>query len=318
MSADIDADGLDLITLGRSSVDLYGEQVGGRLEDMGSFAKYIGGSPTNTAIGAARLGLRTALVTRVGADHFGRFILEELRREGVDVSAVTIDPKRLTALAILGIRDREQFPLLFYRQDCADMAIAAGDLDPDFIASAAAVLINGTHLSTPGVFEASLRAATLARAAGRKVVFDIDYRPVLWGLTAPDLGENRFVADADVTARLRRVVGLCDLIVGTEEEFQILGGETDVIAALRAVRRETPALLVCKRGAQGCVAFEGEVGDGFEHGVARAGFDIEVFNVLGAGDAFMSGFLRGWLRGATLATACDYANACGGSSACAT
>jgi 5-dehydro-2-deoxygluconokinase len=302
---------LDLITLGRSSVDLYGEQVGGRLEDMGSFAKYIGGSPTNTAIGAARLGLRAAVITRVGADHFGRFILEELAREGVDTRAVAIDPKRLTALAILGIRDREQFPLLFYRQDCADMAIAAADIDPGFIASARAVLINGTHLSAANVFEASLRAVTLARAAGRKVVFDIDYRPVLWGLTAPDLGENRYVADAGVTARLGQVVGLCDLIVGTQEEFQILGGETDTVAALQAVRRATDAVLVCKRGPQGCVAFEGAVGADFAGGISRAGFDIEVFNVLGAGDAFMSGFLRGWLRAEPLDVCCDYANACG-------
>jgi 5-dehydro-2-deoxygluconokinase len=302
---------LDLITLGRSSVDLYGEQIGGRLEDMGSFAKYIGGSPTNTAIGAARLGLRAGLITRVGADHFGRFILEELAREGVDTRGVTTDPKRLTALAILGIRDPETFPLLFYRQDCADMAIAAADIDPAFIASAKAVLINGTHLSAPGVFEASLRAASLARAAGGKVVFDIDYRPVLWGLTAPDLGENRFVADAGVTARLGQVIGLCDLIVGTEEEFQILGGETDTVAALQAVRRATDAVLVCKRGAQGCVAFAGAVGADFAGGVAGAGFDIEVFNVLGAGDAFMSGFLRGWLRDEPLSVCCDYANACG-------
>jgi 5-dehydro-2-deoxygluconokinase len=307
----MDAADLDLIALGRSSVDLYGEQVGGRLEDMGSFAKYIGGSPTNTAIGAARLGLKAALITRVGADHFGRFILEELAREGVDTRGVTSDPERLTALAILGIRDREQFPLLFYRRDCADMAIAAADIDPDFIASAGAVLINGTHLSAAGVFEASLRAATLAKEAGRKVAFDIDYRPVLWGLTAPDAGENRFVADAGVTARLGQVVPLCDLIVGTEEEFQILGGETDTVAALKAVRRATDAVLVCKRGPQGCVAFEGAVGERFAGGVARAGFDIEVFNVLGAGDAFMSGFLRGWLRDQPLSLCCDYANACG-------
>ncbi len=311
MSADSNAPSLDLITIGRSSVDLYGEQVGGRLEDMGSFAKYIGGSPTNTAVGAVRLGLKAALITRVGADHFGRFIREELVREGVDVRAVASDPKRLTALAILGIRDRETFPLLFYREDCADMALSAADIDPDFIAQARAVLINGTHLSTPQVFEASLCAARLARAAGRKVVFDIDYRPVLWGLTARDLGENRFVANAAVTERLRHAASLCDLIVGTEEEFQILGGEADTVAALRAVRKESAALLVCKRGALGCVAFPGDIGAGFGDGVARAGADIEVFNVLGAGDAFMSGFLRGWLRDAPLATACDYANACG-------
>ena len=93
-----------------------------------------------------------------------------------------------------------------------------------------------------------------------------------------------------------------DLIVGTEEEFQILGGEADSMSALRSVRRSTDALLVCKRGSHGCVAFEGDIGAGFEEGVTGAGFDVEVFNVLGAGDAFMSGFLRGWLRDAPLAT----------------
>jgi 5-dehydro-2-deoxygluconokinase len=110
---------------------------------------------------------------------------------------------------------------------------------------------------------------------------------------------------------LREVAALSDLIVGTEEEFRILGGEPDAEDALRAVRASTDALLVCKRGPQGCVAFAGEIEAGFESGLARAGFDIEVFNVLGAGDAFMAGLLRGWLRGEPLATACDWANACG-------
>src|SRR5690348_18230078 len=114
MAEQIGGRALDLITVGRSSVDLYGEQVGGRLEDMGAFAKYVGGSPTNTAIGAARLGLKSALLTRVGADHMGRFIREQLARDGVDVAGVISDPERLTALVLLGIRDRETFPLLFY------------------------------------------------------------------------------------------------------------------------------------------------------------------------------------------------------------
>jgi 5-dehydro-2-deoxygluconokinase len=302
---------LDLITIGRAIVDLYGEQVGGRLEDMGGFAKYVGGSPTNTAFGAARLGLKAALVSRVGADHFGRFICETLAREGVDVRGVSFDLARLTGLAFLGIRDFEHFPLLFYRRDCADMALSEADIDPAFIASAAATLISGTHLSTPPVFAASLKAARAARAAGRKVVFDIDYRPVLWGVTALDAGETRFVADPAITSRLREAARLCDLIVGTEEEFQILGGEADPIAALKATRRETEALLVCKRGPDGCVAFPGAVGDDFASGVGRAGVTVEVFNVLGAGDAFMAGFLRGWLREAPLETALDYANACG-------
>jgi 5-dehydro-2-deoxygluconokinase len=118
-----DAEILDLIAVGRSSVDLYGQQIGGRLEDMASFAKYLGGSPTNTASGGARLGLKTGLLTRVGADHMGRFIREQLAREGVDVAGVLSDPDRLTALVILGIRDRDNFPLIFYRENCADMAL---------------------------------------------------------------------------------------------------------------------------------------------------------------------------------------------------
>ena len=302
---------LDLLAVGRASVDLYGQQVGGRLEDMGAFAKYVGGSPTNTAIGAARLGLKTALLTRVGGDHMGRFIREQLVREGVDVGSVRTDDARLTALVILGIRDRESFPLIFYREDCADMALVAADVDEAQVRSARAVLINGTHLSQPGVFEASMRAAELARASGGKVVFDVDYRPVLWGLTARDLGETRFVAHDAVTAILQRVLPLCDLVVGTEEELHILGGATDTVAALKAVRERTPALLVCKRGPDGCAAFPGAIPDSLAEGVVGPGFAVEVFNVLGAGDAFMSGFLRGWLRDEPLERCCELANAAG-------
>jgi 5-dehydro-2-deoxygluconokinase len=302
---------LDLLAIGRSSVDLYGQQVGARLEDMGSFAKYVGGSPTNTAIGAARLGLKTALLTRVGADHMGRFIREQLVREGVDVASVLTDEARLTALVILGIRDRETFPLIFYREDCADMALTAADVDEAQVRAARAVLVNGTHLSQPGVFEASMRAAEIARAGGGKVVFDVDYRPVLWGLTARDMGEDRFVAASAVTGILQRVLPACDLVVGTEEEIHILGGETDTLAALRAIRESTAALLVLKRGPDGCSAFPGAIPDSLNEGVVGPGFAVEVFNVLGAGDAFMSGFLRGWLRDEPLERCCELANAAG-------
>src|SRR5882757_5354566 len=178
---------------------------------MASFAKYIGGSPTNTAIGLARLGLRAGLFTGVGNDHFGRFIREELGREGVDVRGVKIDPQRLTALAILGIRNKVDFPLVFYRENCADMALTVFDVDPEFFGSARAVLINGTHLSTPSVAAASRRACEIVRNKGGRVIFDIDYRPVLWGLTPRDMGENRFVASERVTANLQGVLPLCDL-----------------------------------------------------------------------------------------------------------
>ncbi|MNS28662.1 5-dehydro-2-deoxygluconokinase [compost metagenome] len=302
---------LDLITVGRSCVDLYGQQIGGRLEDMTSFAKYIGGSPTNTAVGGSRLGLDTGLLTRVGADHFGRFIREQLTREGVAVDGLIEDKARLTALVFLGIRDPDTFPLIFYRENCADMALNADDVDAAFIQSAGAVLINGTHLSQTAVFDASIRACELVKAAGGRVVFDIDYRPVLWGLTGKDMGENRFVADAAVTARLQQVLPLCDLIVGTEEEIHILGGSTDTLTALRAIRERSPALLVCKRGPDGCSAFPDAIPASLDDGVVGRGFKVEVYNVLGAGDAFMAGFLRGWLRDAPLETCCEYGNACG-------
>lgn len=303
--------GLDVITLGRSSVDLYGQQIGGRLEDMASFAKYVGGSPTNTAIGAARLGLKAGLITRVGADHMGRFILEALRREGVDTTGVVTDPARLTALVLLGIVDKDTFPLIFYREDCADMAIDMADIDTSWLTSARALVIDGTHLSQPGVFAASLEAVRQVKAAGGQIAFDIDYRPVLWGLTTRDMGEQRYVADAEVTQRLATVTPLCDLIIGTEEEVRILGGHEDVITALKAIRAQTNAILVCKLGPDGCAIFPGEVPDRIADGLVVPGFPIEVMNVLGAGDAFSAGFLRGWLGGEDLATCGRWANACG-------
>jgi 5-dehydro-2-deoxygluconokinase len=302
---------LDLITIGRSSVDLYGAQVGGRLEDMGSFEKYIGGSPTNIAAGTARLGLRSALITRVGDEHMGRFIREELAREGVDTRGVKTDPERLTALVLLGIRDQSQFPLIFYRENCADMALCEDDIDPDFIASARAVVATGTHLSNPKTEAAVLKALRLAKAHGAQTALDIDYRPNLWGLAGHGDGESRFVESAAVTAKLQTTLPLFDLIVGTEEEFHIAGGTTDTIAALRRVRDLTPATLVCKRGPMGAAAFTAAIPDTLDQGFSGPGFPIEVFNVLGAGDGFMSGLLKGWLDGEAWPKALTYANACG-------
>ncbi|WP_018634311.1 bifunctional 5-dehydro-2-deoxygluconokinase/5-dehydro-2-deoxyphosphogluconate aldolase [Neomegalonema perideroedes] len=302
---------LDVITIGRSSVDLYGAQAGGRLEDMGSFQKYLGGSPANMAAGAARLGLRSALLSRVGDEHMGRFLREELAREGVDVRGLRTDPDRLTALVILGIRDETNFPLIFYRENCADMALSEEDVDPAFIAEAGAVVATGTHLSNPRTEAAVFKALTLARANGARTALDIDYRPNLWGLSGHGDGENRYIASGMVTERLQRRLGLFDLIVGTEEEFRIAGGFEDTLESLKAVRRLTPAVLVCKRGPMGAAAFTGEIPETLDEGISGPGFPVEVFNVLGAGDGFMAGLLRGWLRGEDWPTSLTWANACG-------
>jgi len=140
---------LNLITIGRSSVDLCGAQVGGLLEDMSSFNKYISSSHTNMAAGTARLGLKSALITRVGDEHMSRFIRAGLASEGVDVRGVITDPERLTALVLLGIRDDKQVPLIFYRENCADMALCENDIDESFIAESRAVVAAGTHFSKP-------------------------------------------------------------------------------------------------------------------------------------------------------------------------
>ncbi|MEX2649610.1 MAG: 5-dehydro-2-deoxygluconokinase [Alphaproteobacteria bacterium] len=301
----------DFVAVGRAAVDLYGEQIGGPLEDMATFAKYLGGSPANTAIGAARLGLEPAMITRVGDEHLGRFVRQFLAAEGVDVSQVRTDPERLTGLVILGIRDRDTFPLIFYRENCADMALSEQDVDANFVASVGAALLSGTHFSRPNVDAASRRVMALVRQGGGRVILDIDYRPVLWGLTGHGQGESRFVESDRVTEHLLGIVPGCHLVVGTEDEIRIAGGSTDMLAALRAIRARTPAVIVLKRGASGCVILPEAIPDALDQGLVVPGFPVEVFNVLGAGDAFMAGFLRGYLRDEPLRRCGELGNATG-------
>lgn len=302
---------LDVISIGRSSVDLYGQQIGSRLEDIASFAKSVGGCPANIAVGTARLGLKSALITRVGKEQMGRFLLEQLAREGVNTDGVVTDPERLTALVLLAVEGEGVSPMIFVRTDCADMALNEDDIDEAFVASAASIVVTGTHFSRPNTDAAQRKAIRIAKANGRKVVFDIDYRPNLWGLAGHDAGFERYVKSSRVSDQLRSVLGDCDLIVGTEEEIMIASGADSVIEALKAIRSLSAATIVLKRGAMGCMVYEGEVSDDVEAGIVGRGFPIEVYNVLGAGDAFMSGFLRGWLKGEPLATCATYANACG-------
>jgi 5-dehydro-2-deoxygluconokinase len=301
----------DLICLGRLAVDLYAQQHGARLEDASSFAKYLGGSSGNAAFGVARLGLRSAMLTRVGNDHMGRFLTETLSKEGCDIAHVVVDQERLTGMVLLGIKDRETFPLIFYRENCADMAVSENDIDESFIASSKALAITGTHLSTPGTLAASRKALAFARKHGVRTVLDIDYRPVLWGLTSRGDGETRFVADNGITAQLQRELDQFDLIVGTEEEFHIAGGSEDLMTALTAVRAVSAAIMVVKRGAQGCSVIEGAIPHDIDDAPTYHGTRVEVLNVLGAGDAFMAGFLSGWLRDESIERCCAYANACG-------
>lgn len=302
----------DLACLGRLAVDLYAQQFGARLEDVASFAKYLGGSSANIAFGAARLGLRAAMISRVGDEQMGRFLVETLQREGCDTSMVQVDPERLTGLVLLGLKDRDTFPLLFVRENCADMAVEAAKIDETFIADCRALLITGTHLSQPTVRAASTRALEVAGRHGTVRVLDIDYRPVLWGLTKRGEGANRYVPDAKVTASLQAMLPHFELLIGTEEEFLIAGGVPgDLLGSLRRVREVTPAALVVKLGAKGCCFIDGAVPARLEDAPTAVGERIEVFNVLGAGDAFAAGLMTGLLRGQGFLEAARLANACG-------
>lgn len=302
---------LDVICLGRAGVDFYGNQVGSRLEDMTTMSMYLGGSSCNMASNTARIGLKSAMLTRVGDDHMGRFLYETLEKEGVDVSHVVTDKERLTALAILGIKDKETFPLIFYRENCADMAVDEADFDESFIASSKALVITGTHFSTDQTKKTCLKALEFARGNETKTVIDIDYRPVLWGLTGKGEGENRFIKNDEVTQHLQKIIPWFDLIVGTEEEIHIAGGSVDTIESLRNIRKLTDAEIVVKRGALGCSIFKGSIPNTLDEGFTSKGVQVDVLNVLGAGDAFISGFLKGWVKEESYENCCAYANACG-------
>jgi 5-dehydro-2-deoxygluconokinase len=302
---------LDLVAIGRVSVDLYGQQIGSRLEDVASFSKAVGGSPANVAIGAARLGLKAALITRVGDEPMGRFVREQLEREGVATRGVHTDPQRLTSLVLLGVRDAETFPLIFYRENCADSALDEGDIDAELIGAARALLVTGTHFSLAAGARAQHKAIEVARSLGRKVVLDIDYRPNLWGLGGHDAGDTRYARSTAVTAALAAVLPSCDLIVGTEEEIHIAAGHEDTLEAVRRMRAVSTAVIVLKRGARGCVVFAGRIPERLEDALIAPGRDIEVYNVLGAGDAFLAGFLLGYLKDAPHEVSARLANACG-------
>jgi 5-dehydro-2-deoxygluconokinase len=297
---------VDLVALGRVAVDFYAEQIGSPLHQAQSFRMYLGGSPGNVAIGSTRLGLVVEMFSRVGADDLGRFLRETLEREGVGTRLLTDDPDHLSGLVILGVAPPDRFPLIFYRENCADMETRGRPSDAAVFREAKALLVTGTGLSRPETAEATLEIVRMARDAGTAIIFDVDYRPVLWGLGTKGDGETRYRHSAHVTETMGRLLPFVDLLVGTEEELKIAGGHDDIDAAIAELRNNVATTIVCKRGVAGCSVFEPGKPE-----QAYAGKPVDVVNVLGAGDAFLAGFLRGWLRGEPHATSAAWANANG-------
>ncbi|MGH3388294.1 MAG: 5-dehydro-2-deoxygluconokinase [Actinomadura sp.] len=271
--------GFDVVTMGRVSVDLYPQQIGVALEDVETFGKYLGGSPTNVAVAAARLGHRTALITRTGADPFGRYIHRALREYGVDDRFVTDVPGLRTPLAFCEIFPPDDFPLLFYRSPKApDLEIHAGELDLAAIRAARVFWATVT-----GLAEEPSRSATLAALAARSrqefTVLDLDYRPMFW--SAP--GDARHWA----RAALEHV----SVVVGNLEECEVAVGERDPDAAARALLGLGVELAVVKQGPEGVLAATRE------GSVRVPPVEVEVVNGLGAGDAFGGALCHGLLSG---------------------
>ena len=297
----------DLVCMGRVAVDLYAEQIHSPLENAQSFRKYLGGCAGNISVGTSRLGLKSAMFSCTGTDAMGEFLRKHLHQEGVDTTLLRDTSEHLTALVLLGVSPPDRFPLIFYRESCADMQIRPEDADPAFLRKAKALLFTGTGLSSPSMKVATQAAVKTAKEQGCAVILDIDYRPVLWGLTAAGDGESRFVASEAVTKELQPLLKDLDLIIGTEEEVMIAGGTETLEDALQVIRDSSNATVVLKRGEKGCEVFE----PGSQRSRTARPFPIKVLNILGAGDAFAAGFLRGWLHGETLETCALWGNANG-------
>lgn len=279
--------------MGRVGVDLYPHQVGVPLEAVTSFGKYLGGSPTNVAVAAARHGRRTAVITRTGADPFGRFIHQALAGFGVDDRYVTEVADLPTPVTFCEIFPPDDFPLYFYRQPKApDLEIFAEDLDLEAIKAADIFWVTGT-----GLCEEPSRSATMAALEARQghgtTVLDLDYRPMFW--SSPEVAGSQ----------LRAALAMVDVAVGNREECEVAIGETEPGLAAQALLDAGIDLAVVKQGPDGVLgARAGE-------SVVVPAVSVEVVNGLGAGDAFGGALCHGLLAGWEVERMLRFANVAG-------
>jgi 5-dehydro-2-deoxygluconokinase len=302
----------DVLSMGRSSIDLYSNDIGAPFPDIKSFAAYVGGCPTNISVGTRRLGLRSAVLTGVGNDPVGDFLLRFLQTEGVETAYVQRKPGRRSSAVILGIEPPDKFPLVYYRDNCADIELTIDDVLAAPVAESRALVISGTGLSREPSRSATLFAAEQARAQGVKVVLELDFRPDQWhdprafGVTSR--AALRLVDIAIGTSEEIKAAALTDGASVSVEHSQISDARVsgDLDHAIEVVLSAGPEALVMTRGREAtriCTK-KGEA-------IEAAPFPVEVYNVLGAGDAFASGFLYGYLHGWDWRRAARMGNACG-------
>jgi 5-dehydro-2-deoxygluconokinase len=284
--------------MGRSSLDLYANEVGAPFVDIKSFAAYVGGSPTNIAVGARRLGLKTVALTAIGDDPVGDFILNFLTKEGVETKFLPRKTGHRTSAVVLGIEPPDKFPLVYYRDNCADNELSLDDVLAAPLNNCRVFEFSGTGLSREPSRSANIFATEQARAAGARTVLDLDFRP------------NQWHDPRAFGVTVRAVLPLVDIVLGTEDECkavtlidpsqvsvthsQISGAEVvgDLEASVAAMQQRGPGVIVVKRGEKGASIFE--TGKPPRN---VPGFPVEVYNVLGAGDAFAAGFIYGLVKG---------------------
>lgn len=283
---------LDVITIGRVGVDLYPEQIGVALAEVRSFAKSLGGSPTNVAVAVARLGHRVAVITKVGDDPFGAYVRDALRGFGVDARWVGTDPRHRTPIVFCEIHPPDRFPLLFYREPKApDLEITAAELDLEAIARVPLLWTCGTALSQEPSRTATLAALATARQAR---IHDLDHRPMFWSSTA------------DARTAAHEAIAHATVVIGNPEEVEMAVGTSEPDAAAEALLALGPEIVVVKRGGDGVLART----RGGERIVVPP-VPVEVLCGLGAGDAFGGAFCHGLLSGWPLARTLAFANAAG-------
>ena len=281
----------DLLTMGRVSVDLYPEQLGVPLAKVSTFAKSLGGSATNVAVAASRLGRRSAVITKVGSDGFGAYVREALAGFGVDARFVGTHPTLRTPLVFCEIYPPDRFPLLFYREPTApDMTIAADELPLDAIRDSSIFWTTGTGLSAEPSRRATLAALDVAR--GTKI-HDLDHRPSLW-----PSGEDprRWAMEAATRATV---------VIGNLDEVEMATGTRDAARAAGTLLALGPQVVIVKRGLEGATAFTSE------GAVEVPAIRVEVVCGLGAGDAFGGAVAHGMLAGWELPRVLAFANAAG-------
>ena len=283
----------DLVTIGRIGVDVYPLQVGVGLEDVETFGKYLGGSAANVAVAAARLGHRSALISRTGDDPFGRFLHRELRGYGVDDTWVTDVPGLLTPVTLCEIFPPDDFPLYFYRFPKApDLCIEPSEIPAEVVREARVYWSTLTGLAAQPSRDAHV-AAWQARGRAPMTVLDLDYRPMFW----PDLDSAREAAR----------IGLehCTIAIGNRQECEVAVGESDPQWAAHALLDRGVELAVVKQGPEGVLAMTRD------ESVVVPPIRVDTLNGLGAGDAFGGALCHGLLEGLPLEWLVTLANAAG-------